>query len=42
MDNQHVSKTVKFGYLLQLVSGPFRNLIGNIPNTDDGYDQVMN
>ena len=38
VDNQPVSKTVKFGYLLQLVNGPSRNLIGNIPNTDEGYD----
>ena len=41
VDNQPVSKTVKFGYLLQLVNGPCRNLIGNIPNTDEGYDRAM-
>ena len=38
VDSQPVSKTVKFGYLLQLVSGLCRDLIVNIPNTDDGYD----
>ena len=41
VDSQPVSKTVKFGYLLQLVSGPCRDLIGNIPNTDEGYDRAL-
>ena len=41
VENQPVSKTVKFGYLLQLVSGPCHDLIGNIPNTDDGYNRAM-
>ena len=36
VDNQPVNKTVKFEYLLQLVSGLCHDLIGNIPNTDDG------
>ena len=41
VDNQPVSKTVKFGYLVQLVTGSCRELIGNIPNTDDGYDRAL-
>ena len=40
VDCHPVSKTVKFGYLLQLVSGPSRDVIRNIPNTGDGYDRV--
>ena len=41
VDNQPVSKTVKFGYLVQLVTGSCCELIGNIPNTDDGYDRAL-
>ena len=39
--SQPVSKSVEFGYILQLVRGPCHDLIGNIPITDDEYDQVM-
>ena len=31
IDSQSVSKTVKVGYLLQLVKGECNDLIGNIP-----------
>ena len=39
--NQPVSKVVKFGYLLQLIKGASHDLIGNIPNTDEGYERAL-
>ena len=41
VDNQPVSETFEFGYLLELVNGPCRDLIGNILNRDDGYDRAL-
>ena len=40
-DTQPVSKVVKFGYLLQLVKGALHDLIGNIRNTDEGYERAL-
>ena len=41
IDSQPVSKTVKLGYLLQCVKGECHDLIGNIPNYDEGYDRTL-
>ena len=41
IDSQPVSKTVKLGYLLQCVKGECHDLIGNIPNNDEGYDRAL-
>ena len=40
-DSQPVSKTVRLGYLLQCVKGECHDLIGNIPNSDGGYDRAL-
>ena len=36
-----MSKVVKIGYLLQLTKGAANGLIGNIPNTDEGYERAL-
>ena len=41
IDSQPVSKTIKLGYLLQCVKGECHDLIGSIPNNDDGYDRAL-
>ena len=41
IDSQPVSKTIKLGYLLQCVKGECHDLIGNIPNNDEGYDRAL-
>ena len=40
IDSQPVSKTIKVGYLVQSVKGECHDLIGNIPNNDEGYDRA--
>ena len=41
IDSQPVSKTTTLGYLLQCVKGGCHNMIGNIPNNDEGYDRAL-
>ena len=36
-----MSKTIKLGYLLQRVRGACHELLGNIPNDDNGYGRAM-
>ena len=36
-----MGKVVKSGYLLQLIKGASHDLIGNILNTDEGYDRAL-
>ena len=36
-----MSKVVKFGYLLQLIKGASHDLIGNIPDTDEGHERAL-
>ena len=35
-----MSKVVKFGYSLQFIKGASHDLVGNIPNTDEGYGKT--
>ena len=41
VDCQPVNKVVKLGYLLQSVRGGCQELIGNIPNNEEGYDKAL-
>ena len=41
VDCQPVNKVVKLGYLLQSVRGGCQELIGNIPNNEEGYDRAL-
>ncbi len=41
VDSQPVNKVVKLGYLLQSVRGGCQELIGNIPNNEEGYDRAL-
>ena len=38
---QAINKVVKLGYLLQSVRGGCQELIGNIPNNEEGYDKAL-
>ena len=41
VDCQPVNKVVTLGYLLQSVRGGCQELIGNIPNNEEGYDRAL-